>query len=98
MEVRVARLAEIELDEAISYYERQKSGLGRKFYLEIEKTVERIKRFPKSCPAVGIYTRRCLVNRFPFAIFYAIKNEENILILAVAHTHRNPAHFINRIK
>ncbi len=98
MEIRLTSLAEIELNETISYYERQKTELGKEFYLEVEKTVSRIERFPKSCLKVGPHTHRCLVSRFPFAVYYAIDFAGDIIILAIAHTHRNPEHLLSRIE
>ena len=38
--------AEIELFDAITYYNKQTSGLGFEFSLEVEKAIDRIQKFP----------------------------------------------------
>ena len=97
MIVRFTHTAEEELDETIEYYEYQISGLGIRFFEEISRTIDRIIKFPRAWTKIGRYTRRCLLKKFPYAIFYTIE-EDDILILAVANMHRNPELYKNRIR
>jgi len=41
-----------ELEEAIGYYEAQKTDLGRQFLDEIARTISFIRRFPEAAPRV----------------------------------------------
>ena len=41
------RIAQLELDESVSWYENKRMGLGREFRLEIEKHLEKIANEPK---------------------------------------------------
>jgi len=97
MKIRYIYPSELELDEAVEYYEYQLPGLGKKFYFEVEKAIERIIRFPEAWTKVGKYTRRCLLKRFPYGILYSIDDNNDILILAIANMHRNPNYYKSRI-
>lgn len=97
MKIRFLSPAYIELDEAVRYYDHQLPGLGFRFYQEISSAIERIKLLPEGWTKINGQTRRCTLKGFPYAIFYIIEKEE-ILVTAVAHLHRNPEHYKDRIK
>jgi hypothetical protein len=88
--------AEIELDEAIKYYNHQLPGLGYRFYQEISCAIERIKIMPEAWTKVGNRTRRCLLKGFPYSLLYVF-DEKEILVTALAHHHRNPKQFKDRL-
>jgi hypothetical protein len=89
--------AEFEFNDAIDYYESCQDRLGYEFALEVYETVNRIIANPKAWQLLNENLRRSLVNRFPFGLIYIIRDNE-ILILAVMHLHRNPNYWENRIK
>ncbi|MHB8337407.1 MAG: type II toxin-antitoxin system RelE/ParE family toxin [Ignavibacteriaceae bacterium] len=97
MKARLLTPANIELDEAIKYYDHQLPGLGFRFFQEISSAIERIKFTPEAWSKINGHTRRCMIKGFPYALFF-IKGKEEILITAVAHLHRNPEHYKDRIK
>ncbi len=96
MKVRLVFPANIELDEAVRYYDHQLSGLGFRFFQEVDAAIERIRFIPEAWTKIGKRTRRCLIKDFPYALLYAIETDE-ILITAVAHLHRDPKHYRDRI-
>ncbi len=96
MKVRFISSANIELDEAIKYYDYQLPGLGYRFFQEVDFAVEIIKLMPEAWTKIGKRTRRCMIKGFPYALFYVLEADE-ILITAVAHLHRNPRHYTDRI-
>ena len=96
MNVRVLHVAQLELDEAVSYYNSQVPGLGDAFLLETVAAIERIRRFPDAWHPLGELVRRCRLRSFPYGLIYAVDQAE-ILIVAVAHTHRNPGYWRDRI-
>jgi plasmid stabilization system protein ParE len=96
LKARFLSPASKELDEAIRYYDHQLPGLGLRFYQEVEATIERIKFMPKAWTKIGKETRRCLIKGFPYALYYAAEADE-ILITAVAHLHRDPEHYSDRM-
>jgi hypothetical protein len=96
LKVRFLSPASIGLDEAIRYYDHQLPGLGFRFLQEVEVSIDRMKLMPEAWTKIGEQTRRCLIKGFPYALLYILETDE-ILITAVAHLHRDPQHFRNRI-
>jgi len=87
--------AELELNQAIDYYEECQAGLGLEFADEIYKTVQRILVFPNAWQSLGEGNRRCLTNRFPFGVIY-YKREQEIIVLAVMQLNRKPDYWKSR--
>ena len=97
MIVTFLKLAETELDDAFEYYESVQNGLGFRFLSEVELSQERITNFPLSYEEIGEYSRRCLVQKFPYGLIYQYtKDPAKVLIVAVAHLHRKPDYWTGR--
>ena len=97
MNVRLLEVAQQELDEAIAYYNAQAPGLGNAFLLETVSAIDRVRRFPDAWHPLGEGIRRCRLRRFPYGVIYHDENGD-ILILAVAHLHRRPDYWRDRVK
>lgn len=83
--------AKDEFDEAHDYYERAQKGLGKKFRLAVRESPGRIIRTPLSRGV--IYppdVRRVLVSKYPYAVMYRVKSNNQIRVVAVCHSSRNP--------
>jgi len=65
MLIRFLEMAQIELDEAIEYYNYEASGLGEKFLTEVLKALDRIGKFPEAWHPCSKRTIRCQTRRFP---------------------------------
>lgn len=89
--------AEAEFVQAIEYYEDCEEGLGYDFAVEVYSAIERTASYPKAWPIIEQDIRRSLIRRFPFGIVYAEEQEE-ILILAVMHLHRDPDYWKDRMQ
>ena len=85
-----------ELEEAIDYYNDQMPGLGKQFYNAFLSTVDYIPIAPDAWRKVGNNTRRVNVKRFPYLILYVL-DRNDIVITCIAHQHRNPTYYLNRI-
>ena len=97
MTVRFLEVARQELDEAVVHYEGESPGLGNAFLLEALAAIERIRRFPDAWHPLGNEIRRCRLRRFPYGLIYS-NDRDGLLILAVAHTRREPGYWRDRIK
>lgn len=97
LKARFIAPASLELDEAVKYYEHQLPGLGYRFFKETSASIERILFMPWAWPKAGERTRRCMLKGFPYALFY-VQEQKEILITAVAHLHRDPKHYRDRIE
>lgn len=89
--------ARIEYFEAITYYEERQPGLGVRFTLEIESTIQRILDGPRQWREVEADVRRCLTHTFPYGLLYSI-DEDRVFVLAVMHHSRKPGYWRNRNK
>jgi plasmid stabilization system protein ParE len=83
--------ASAELDDAVVFYEAQRRGLGHEFAAAVERTLSRVALFPDGYPQIGLYSRRCLVPRFPYGVIYQLrKSDALVLVVAVALLHGRP--------
>ncbi len=97
MKLTFLKLAEKELDDAFAYYESVQQGLGFRFLSELELSIKRIQNYPLSYERIGHYSRRCLIQKFPYGLIYQYSEPQNeVLIVAVSHLHRKPEYWINR--
>ena len=94
--VRFHRLARAELEQAVDYYEGQRSGLGLDLQTEIEVTVRRLEQNPQ---LGALYKNTCsryrVLRRFPYVVFYR-ELETTLWIVAVAHGKRRPDYWSRR--
>lgn len=94
--VVIHSLATQELEEALSFYEDQREGLGKGFLAEVERAAERLQYFPTSgAPYKDTPFRHTVLRRFPYILFY-MELEEAIWIAAVAHARRRPGYWQDR--
>lgn len=96
MRIRFLKIAQIELDQAIEYYNYETPRLGEEFLAAVLNALDRIGKFPEAWHPCSKRTRRCQTRRFPYGIIYQIRKEE-ILVIAIANLHRNPDYWKNRI-
>jgi toxin ParE1/3/4 len=89
--------AELELWDAVAYYEDKASGLGLDFEAEVEKALLVIGQSPERWPLRGDGTRRYLIHRFPFVVVYTYLND-HIWIIACAHCKRRPEYWSDRLR
>lgn len=97
MTVRFLEIAEIELDQAIHWYRAQALGLDDAFLIEVLSAADRIARFPDTWHPLGDGIRRCRLSRFPYGLIYIVE-QGDIIVLAVAHLHRQPDYWRDRLK
>ena len=89
MKVRFVSTAELELREAMEFYEAAQPGLGADFLHEVEAATELIEAHPLAWTPMSPRTRRCRTHRFPFGLFYQVRPDE-ILIVSVMDLRRDP--------
>ncbi|MGQ0834917.1 MAG: type II toxin-antitoxin system RelE/ParE family toxin [Gammaproteobacteria bacterium] len=72
VEVRLRPEAEQDLADAAAWYEEQRPGLGQEFLDEALAAFSAIAEMPLMYAVVYRATRRALMHRFPFGIFYQL--------------------------
>ncbi len=89
MKLVYAPETKVEIKESAEYYEGCRKGPGQAFLIEIESTKKRISQSPLTWRKISGQFRRCLANKFPYAIIYLVEEDE-IFIAAVMHLKREP--------
>ncbi len=100
---RLLAPARREYLQAVRWYrdEVQDRDLGHDFIVKFRQRIERVQQMPRGGALVtGIDTpleiRRAKLHRFPFHIFFAVRDEE-IVVIAVAHERRRPGYWSDRL-
>ena len=88
MQIEILDAAEKDISIGISFYESQKSGLGKYFLNSILLDIESLHIFAGIHIIVSGYYR-LLAKRFPFSIYYKIK-DDIIYVYAVLDCRQNP--------
>lgn len=88
--------AAVELTDAVSFYEHRSAGLGAEFDQRVRRCIALIKESPERWPVTKSGARRCLVEGFPYAVRYLVKDDA-IIIVAVAHGSRAPDYWRDRL-
>ncbi|UII23458.1 type II toxin-antitoxin system RelE/ParE family toxin [Fulvivirga ligni] len=79
-----------DIRESLKWYDDQKKGLGRKFYIHVKARPNYIQLHPHHYQISYKNIRSAGVNRFPFQVHYILQeNNKSIIILAVSHTSRS---------
>ncbi|MFO0698074.1 MAG: type II toxin-antitoxin system RelE/ParE family toxin [Nitrospira sp.] len=81
--------AEQDLQNAFTWYQEARLGLGYDVLLQVEAGLQFIERNPDAHPSEYKGTRKHVIKRFPYKIMYRVEID-HIIILAVIHGSRNP--------
>ena len=85
----VSPRAEQEVQQAARFYEGRSRGLGTAFLEIVEQALSGVEENPLRFPVVHRDTRRALLKRFPYGVFFRIRSDR-IRVIAVIHLSRNP--------
>ena len=78
--------AEDEVLATRAWYEAKRAGLGREFAEAVDRIVDRIVEAPVAYQRAHRDTRRAVLSRFPYAVYYRLAGED-IVVLAVHGRH-----------
>jgi toxin ParE1/3/4 len=96
VKVTFLSVAQMELAEALSYYEEQQPGLGIQLAAEVDRAIERIVAHPEGWTAISARVRRCRTSRFPYGVLYQQRHQE-ILVVGIMHLRRDPTSWRDRL-
>jgi hypothetical protein len=97
MKIHFLTIAQKELDDAVAWYNEQSGGLGNEFLDELDRAIRRVITYPQSCTEIEAGLRRCIMAHFPYALIYGLE-KDIIIVVAVAHLHRNPRYWADRLE
>jgi plasmid stabilization system protein ParE len=95
--VRLQPRAESDAAEAANWYEAEQPGLGTLFLLELDAALERAASDPFAYQDVFSGTRRVLMRRFPYAVYFSCKDEV-LAVFAILHQHRAGSALRSRVR
>jgi len=95
MKFVVRPAAAADLRRAYLWYEAEREGLGEDLLREVRQTIDRVATTPEAYAVISRDTRRCLVHRFPYGIFFRVVDEV-VVIVACYHLSRRPASWKRR--
>ncbi len=84
-----------DLAAAFDWYEEQRPGLGSEFLAEVAHVLTTIEEHPEQSPIIRGETRRALVHRFPYAVFF-IRGSDLTAVTAIMHGKRDPRRWQTR--
>lgn len=88
--------AEADIAEAALWYESRSLGLGGEFVRAVDVCLTEIRRNPESFPQIYKTTRRALLRRFPYAVYFVF-SAIAIRVLACMHIKRDPRRWQRRV-
>ena len=91
--VRAAAAADIE--DAFLWYQTKRFGLGDEFREALRSALNLVAKSPQHFQVIHRGTRRALLKRFPYGIFYK-EFSEVIVVVACMHCRRNPNRWQSR--
>jgi len=94
-EVGFRPAAAADIDAAYEWYEEQRLGLGEEFLAAIDKAMRFIVENPDAYPTVHRGTRRILLGRFPYGLYYRIAGDQ-LVVVACMHAARHPLRWQSR--
>lgn len=86
--------AEDDVLEVRSWYESRRAGLGRAFGQALDALVVRIADNPLLYQRVHNDTRRAVLSRFPYAVYF--RTSENQVVVLAIHGRQHESHWQER--
>ena len=86
--------AQAEALETRAWYAQREASLGEAFTAELAKAVSAIREHPLQFTRVRGETRRVILNRFPYAVYFRV-TEAEVIVLAV-HGRQSPKQWRSR--
>src|SRR5215218_8529835 len=96
MRARFLRPAEAEVEAAVAYFDEQRDGLGARFEQDLLDTIDFITKHPLTGNPLTPTVRKFRLRTFRYNVIYVV-DEDEIVIVAVAHHRRRPGYWRNRL-
>ncbi len=76
------------MQEARSWYESQRTGLGDELFGEIDRAVRLLEEQPERRPVYYNGFHRLITRRFPYKIFYRVESDR-VIVFRILHAKRD---------
>jgi plasmid stabilization system protein ParE len=95
-ELIIAPEAQQDVDEAYSWYEDRRPGLGEEFLDCVDACIQVVLRMPELYAKAHLDYRRALVRRFPYAVFYEYTGGK-VIVYGIFHASLDPQKWRSRL-
>jgi len=95
-QVRIARAAETDLLQGYAFYEQQQTSVGDYFFDSLSADIDALALYAGIHPKPDGRLHRALAARFPFAIYYDLKDGV-ATVVAVLDCRQNPESIVQRL-
>jgi len=95
-ELLIAEAAEEDYTQSLLWYAERSKRAAEGFETEFVRAPEAISENPERYPLCDDRHRFCRLKRFPFHVLYRKVAQDQLLIVAVAHTSRRPGYWRQR--
>jgi toxin ParE1/3/4 len=96
LQLAFRRAARYEFDEAADWYEQRRAGRGALFTAAVREVLHRIADQPSLYAEVFQDAREAPVSGYPYGVYYR-EEADQVLVLAVFHTSRDPSIWQSRV-
>jgi plasmid stabilization system protein ParE len=87
----LTKRANDDLSEIIDFYNEQPVGVTQSFLREFISAMDLLAKHPKASPIAFSRARKLVLAKFPFNIFYNIRERPQVVVVArIWHQKRNP--------
>jgi plasmid stabilization system protein ParE len=86
-----------EAEATVDWFAERSVAAAEGFLDELDRAIEQVREAPHRWAQYLHGTRRYLMKRFPFIVVYRERSETIIGIVAVAHGHRRPGYWRQRV-
>ena len=90
------RLALKEYDEACQWYAERSPDTAGRFKEAVDAAIRRISEAPESLPQTSGPYRWVRVQRFRYILVFRPRKDDEMIVVAVAHTSRRPGYWRRR--
>ena len=88
--VIILKRANLEIEEAVFYYENTQKGLGKKFLLDYENHLKTLYKMPFFVEKYNI-VRTLPLKKFPYIIHFTVdEDEKTVFIQALTSNYQDP--------
>ena len=94
-EVFLCSAAEMEYTNALCWYAERNENAALEFESEFDRSIREIAAHPNRFPKCDDRHRFFLMRKYPFQIIYRI-HDGRLVLIAIAHTSREPNYWANR--
>jgi plasmid stabilization system protein ParE len=96
MHLRFLKAAQAEIDDATAYFDEQREGLGRRFKVDLQRTIDFVLEHPHSGKRLADRVRKFRLSTFRYDVIFILDVAE-IVIVAVAHHRKHPGYWHDRL-